>query len=90
MAPEPKSAVRVVFGAMTIGNGEEQSHVNDLSKAKKIFDIFQSYGHNKVDTSRYYGSGSSKEHLGKLKWQERGIVMDTKIYPTVGRAMDKD
>ena len=90
MAPEPKSAVKVVFGAMTIGNGEEQSCVSDLSEARKILDIFQSYGHNEVDTSRYYGSGSSEEYLGKLNWQERGIVMDTKFYPTVGHAMDKD
>ena len=90
MAPEPKSAVKVVFGAMTIGNGEEQSRVSDLSEAKEILDVFQSYGHNEVDTSRYYGSGSSEEHHGKLNWQERGIVMDTKFYPTVGRAMDKD
>lgn len=90
MAPEPKSAVKVVFGAMTIGNGAEQSRVSDLSEAKKILDIFQSYGHNEVDTSRYYGSGSSEEYLGKLNWQERGIVMDTKLYPTVRRSMDKD
>ena len=90
MAPEPKAAVKVVFGAMTIGNGEEQSRVSDLSEAKKILDIFHSYGHNEVDTSRFYGSGSSEEYLGKLNWQERGIVMDTKFYPTMGRGMDKD
>ena len=90
MTPEPKSVVKVVFGAMTIGNGAEQSRVSDLSEAKKILYIFQSYGHNELDTSRYYGSGSSEEYLGKLNWQERGIVMDTKFYPTVGRGMDTD
>ncbi|KAK4695495.1 aflatoxin B1 aldehyde reductase, partial [Lecanoromycetidae sp. Uapishka_2] len=90
MAPQPKSAVKVVFGAMTIGNGQEQSRVSDLSEAGKILDIFQSYGHNEVDTSRYYGSGTSEEYLGKLNWQDRGIVMDTKFYPTVGKGMDKE
>lgn len=59
---------------MTIGNGAEQSRVSDLDEAKQILDIFQSYGHNEVDTSCYYGSGSSEEYLGKLNWQERGII----------------
>ena len=90
MARQPNSAVNIVFGAMTIGNGPEQSRVSDLSEAKQILDIFQSFGHNEVDTSRYYGSGSSEEYLGKLNWQERGIIMDTKFYPTVGRNMDKE
>ena len=36
--------------SMPIGNGEERSRVSDLSEAKKILDIFQSYGHNEVDT----------------------------------------
>jgi aflatoxin B1 aldehyde reductase len=90
MAPESISAVKVVFGVMTIGNGQEQSRVSDLSEAGKILDIFQSYGHNEIDTSRYYGSGTSEEYLGKLNWQERGIVMDTEFYPTVGKNMDQD
>lgn len=63
---------------------------SDLDDAKKILDIFQSHGHDEVDTSRFYGSGTSEEYLGRLKWQDRGIVMDTKFYPTVGRGMDKD
>ena len=88
MSPQPKSAVNVVFGAMTIGNGAGQSRVSELDEAKKILDIFQSFGHNEVDTARYYGSGSSEEYLGKLNWQERGIAMDTKFYPTVGRGVD--
>lgn len=28
-----------------------------------------------------YGGGSSEEYLGQLKWQERGIIMDTKLSP---------
>ncbi len=90
MAIQARSVVNVVFGAMTIGNGREQSRTSDLDEAKQILDIFQSYGHNEVDTSRYYGSGTSEEYLGKLNWQERGIVMDTKDYPTVGHPNDKD
>ena len=40
MAPQPKSAVKVVFGAMTIDSGQEESRVSDLSEAGKILDIF--------------------------------------------------
>ena len=77
--------VKIVFGAMTIGNGAEQSRVSDLKEAAKILDVFQSHGHNEVDTSRFYGSGSSEEYLAKLDWQGRGIAMDTKVYPTAGK-----
>ena len=93
MAPIPpmsKSAVNVVFGAMTIGNGPEQSRVTDIKEAEKILDIFQSHGHNEIDTSRFYGSGTSEEYLGKMDWQKRGLVMDTKVYPTVGKGMPGD
>jgi len=36
MAPQPKSAAKVVFGAMTDGNGQEQYRVNNLSEVGKI------------------------------------------------------
>ncbi|MCJ1279183.1 hypothetical protein MMC21_007007 [Puttea exsequens] len=88
MASSPKTAVKVVFGAMTIGNGVEQSRVSDLTEADKILDMFQSHGHNEVDTSRFYGSGTSEEYLSKLDWQDRGLVMATKFYPTVGKGLD--
>lgn len=82
-----RSAVPIVFGAMTIGNGAEQSRVSDIREAAKIIDIFQSHGHKEIDTSRFYGSGTSEEYLAKIGWQERGLVMDTKLYPTVGRGL---
>ncbi|KAH0530814.1 hypothetical protein TsFJ059_005397 [Trichoderma semiorbis] len=90
MAVTRKSAVNIVLGAMTIGNGKEQSRVTDLGEAEKLLDIFQSHGYNKIDTSRYYGSGTSEEYLGKLKWQDRCLIIDTKIYPTVVLPTDKD
>jgi len=43
--------------------------------------VFQKHGHNEIDTARTYGGGSSEEWLGKLKWQDRGIIMDTKLSP---------
>ncbi len=90
MAPIPpmsKSAIPIVFGAMTIGNGVEQSRVRDIHEAEQLLDIFQSHGHNEVDTSRIYGAGTSEEYLGKIGWQKRGLTMDTKLYPTAGKGV---
>ena len=51
-----------------------------------MLDVFQRHGHNRIDTARVYGQGSSEEYLGEIKWQDRGIIMDTKLYPNVGRS----
>ena len=88
ISPQSKTAVPIVFGAMTIGNGVEQSRVRDIHEAEQLLDIFQSHGHNEVDTSRIYGSGTSEEYLGKIRWQQRDIIMDTKLYPTARRGFD--
>jgi aflatoxin B1 aldehyde reductase len=63
--------------------GVEQVRTSDLGQAAKILDVFQKYGHNEIDTSRVYGAGSSEDYLAKLDWQKRGLVMDTKFYPSV-------
>lgn len=99
--PQQKSAVNVVFGAMTFGEegsasanalltsantkkktGADQVRVHDPTTASAILDAFQKHGHNEIDTARAYGSGSSEQMLGDLSWQKRGIVMDTKFYPS--------
>ena len=73
---------------MTIGKaGVEQTRVHTLDETTAILDVFQKHGHSEVDTARYYGQGSSEEFLGDLDWQKRGLVMDTKFYPTAGRGM---
>ncbi|KAK9452840.1 NADP-dependent oxidoreductase domain-containing protein [Dipodascopsis uninucleata] len=82
MATSYKTALNIVFGAMTIGKaGVEQARVHDLKDAGALLDIFQKFGHNEIDTARVYGEGSSEEYLGELEWQKRGIIMDTKYYP---------
>lgn len=79
MTPSQKSAVNVIFGAMTFGReGTEQARVYTQKDCEAILDIFQAHGHNEVDTARFYGEGSSEEFLGDLDWKKRGIVMDTK------------
>jgi hypothetical protein len=35
-----------------------------------------------VDTARFYARGTSEEMLAQLDWQKRGLVMETKLYPT--------
>ncbi len=46
-----------------------------------MLDLFRKYGHDEIDSARGYGGGSSEEYLGLLHWQDRGIVMDTKLSP---------
>lgn len=87
---QEKSAVKVIFGAMTFGKeGAEQARVHKLSDCSAILDIFQAHGHREIDTARFYGEGTSEEFLGDLDWKKRGLIMDTKYYPTAGRDMSK-
>ncbi|KAF2030339.1 Aldo/keto reductase [Setomelanomma holmii] len=80
----------IVFGAMTFGHdGEEQVRTSKLEDCASILDTLQAYGHNEIDTSRFYGGGSSEEYLAKLNWQKRGLIMDTKFYPNVHGAMGR-
>ena len=44
-----------------------------------MLDVFQKHGHDEIDTARVYGGGSSEAYLGQLEWQERGLVMGTKL-----------
>jgi aflatoxin B1 aldehyde reductase len=88
MTDSQKSAVNVIFGAMTFGQeGAGQVRVFKLDDCKAILDIFQAHGHNQIDTARFYGEGTSEKMLGDLDWQSRGIVMDTKYFPTAGKAL---
>ncbi|ORY11556.1 NADP-dependent oxidoreductase domain-containing protein [Clohesyomyces aquaticus] len=78
----PNTAIEIVFGAMTIGKeGIEQVSVSDLKVANAIVDIFQKHGHSEIDTSRFYGDGTSEEYLAAMDWQGRKLIMDTKFFP---------
>ncbi|KAH6680202.1 NADP-dependent oxidoreductase domain-containing protein [Halenospora varia] len=90
MTTAPKTELKVVFGAMTFGTeGTLGSRVYTADDAGKIVDVFQAHGHNEIDTARIYGNGTTEEILADLSWQKRGIVMDTKLYPTAGFALAK-
>ncbi|TFK46415.1 Aldo/keto reductase [Heliocybe sulcata] len=86
--PAQKSALNIVMGAMTFGEaGKEQARVHDIKDVAAILDVFQSHGHYEVDTARVYAGGTSEEYLAKVDWKKRGLVMDTKLYPTVAVGM---
>lgn len=35
-----------------------------------------------VDTARVYAGGTSEEYLGQIGWKEKGLKLETKLYPT--------
>jgi aryl-alcohol dehydrogenase-like predicted oxidoreductase len=55
--------------------------VPSIEDAGAILDVLQKFDLNEVDTARGYGGGSCEEYLAELKWQERGIVLATKLSP---------
>ncbi|KAI0669008.1 Aldo/keto reductase [Trametes maxima] len=82
--PEQKSALNIVMGAMTFGEPDKEgARVHNLKDVEAILDVFQAHGHYEIDTARTYTGGTSEEYLGKINWQKRGLVMDTKLYPNV-------
>ncbi|KAI8992793.1 Aldo/keto reductase [Trametes punicea] len=85
--PQQKSALNVVMGAATFGEpGRAGTRVADLWDVEAILDIFQGHGHSEIDTARGYTEGTSEEYLGKLDWQNRGLLLATKLYPNVGKS----
>lgn len=78
-----------ITGIVLKSAGEEQVRTSDLSECAAILDTFQRFGHNEIDTARFYGNGTSEEYLAALKWQDRKIVMATKLYPNIHGAMGR-
>ncbi|KAJ5111284.1 hypothetical protein N7532_001819 [Penicillium argentinense] len=79
--------LKIVFGAMTFGKPNTLgARVHDEEEAAKILDTFKKHGYNEIDTARIYGGGSCEEILGSLFLQDRGLIVDTKLYPNAGGA----
>ncbi|KAF7371138.1 Aldo/keto reductase [Mycena sanguinolenta] len=84
--PAQKSALNIVMGAMTFGAPDtEGARVHNPKDIEAILDVFLKHGHRELDTARVYCGGTSEEYLGKINWQDKGIVMETKLYPAKGR-----
>jgi len=83
-----KSELNVVMGCMTFGDeGKGQVRVSKLEDIQAILDVFKKHGHKEIDTARVYGGGSSEEVLGKLQVEKQGLLIETKLYPTVAMNM---
>ncbi|KAK7062134.1 putative aldo keto reductase protein [Favolaschia claudopus] len=81
------SNIAVVFGAMQIGSpgSAESVRVTTAEATIQLLDAFQKHGHCEVDTARMYTNGTSEKMLGSIGWQERGLKIGTKIFPTKGK-----
>ncbi|KAJ7787235.1 Aldo/keto reductase [Mycena olivaceomarginata] len=83
--PNQKSALNIVMGAMTFGaKGADGARVHETKDIEAILDVFLKHGHRELDTARVYGVGTGEGVLGKTNWKEKGILMETKLYPAAG------
>ncbi|KAL2706290.1 hypothetical protein AAEP93_001540 [Penicillium crustosum] len=84
----PTTALPIVLGSMTIGKpNTAHVRIGDIEGASSMLDVFQKHGHNKIDTARVYGAGTTEQYLAEANWRKRGLVVDTKLYPTARRDM---
>ena len=76
---------RVILGLMTFGPPGTESkgaRVTSLEDYNKCLDFLQGQGYNEVDTARAYIAGDQEAFSKEAKWQERGLTLATKCYPT--------
>jgi aflatoxin B1 aldehyde reductase len=72
-------------GAMTFGApGKEGARVHDLKDVEAILDVFLQHGHREIDSARTYCGGTSEEYLGQINWQEKGLLIETKLSVRAG------
>ncbi|KAJ6474648.1 Aldo/keto reductase [Mycena vitilis] len=74
------------MGGMTFGApGADGARVSNVQDIEAILDVFLKHGHRELDTARvWYCYGTSEATLGKIDWQAKGILMETKHYPYPG------
>ncbi|KAF8710540.1 Aldo kereductase, partial [Rhizoctonia solani] len=78
-----RSQLNVIMGAMTFGKpGTEGARIVSVEAVGEILDILKSYGYHEIDTARVYANGTSEELLGEADWKKRGLVVETKLYPS--------
>lgn len=71
--------------SMTFGpEGTEGSRITDIPTLENVFDTFQKYGYNELDTARMYCDGQCEGFITQAGWQKRGMKIASKIYPSNG------
>ncbi|KAJ7650790.1 NADP-dependent oxidoreductase domain-containing protein [Roridomyces roridus] len=91
MSIQPTSHIGVVFGAMLIGTPDSNIaavlRVTTAEGTVDLLETFTKHGHTEVDAARMYGGGTTEDMLGAIGWQDRGLKIATKLYPTKGKNM---
>ncbi|KAK0318870.1 mannosyltransferase [Friedmanniomyces endolithicus] len=73
---------------MTIGKpGTLAARIHTVDEVGKPLEIFQSHKVVYIDSARLYGSGTTEKMLGDTDYIRRGLVMDTKLYPSAKNAL---
>jgi aflatoxin B1 aldehyde reductase len=68
---------------MTFGPDESKgARVTSLSEFNRCLDAFQDCGYSEIDTARLYVGGQQEAFTREARWQERGLTLATKCYPT--------
>lgn len=79
------SKPRVILGLMTFGPPGSESkgaRITSIDDYNACLDHLQKSGYNEIDTARVYISGEQEAFTREAKWQERGLQIATKCYPT--------
>jgi aflatoxin B1 aldehyde reductase len=82
---QSSSKPRVILGLMTFGPPGSESkgaRVTSIDDYNSCLDYLQKQGYNEVDTARVYISGEQEAFTKEAKWQERGLQIATKCFPT--------
>ncbi|KAF2725810.1 Aldo/keto reductase [Polychaeton citri CBS 116435] len=78
---------RVILGTMTFGSDTSKgARVTSLDAYKECLDVFQKAGYNEIDTARMYVGGTQEAWTRDAGYQERGLAIATKYYPTEAHA----
>ncbi|ATZ56793.1 hypothetical protein BCIN_14g00290 [Botrytis cinerea B05.10] len=81
IATNPKP--RIILGLMNFGpDPSTGARITSLDEYNTFLDHFQGAGYNEVDTARTYVGGKQEAFTREAKWQERGLTLATKVYPT--------
>ena len=68
---------------MTFGPDEAAgARITSLDEYNKCLDLFQQQGYDEIDTARVYVGGAQEAFTAAAHWQERGLTLATKWYPS--------
>ncbi|KAI9644098.1 hypothetical protein NHQ30_007450 [Ciborinia camelliae] len=74
---------RIILGLANFGpDTSAGARITSLDEYNTLLDHFQAAGYNEVDTARTYIGGKQEAFTREAKWQERGLSLATKVYPS--------